>query len=269
MNNQLEVIVKESGLEQTKANYILEQFKDYFSIADDWERKAKSIVVKNEDQVADMKMAKIGRLELRKKRIDVEKARVNLKQQCLREGKAIDGIANVLKALIIPIEEYLGKQEKFVELKKEAEDNIRRLEIEKRMEEERIAKEEEIAKYEAEEKERIRKENEQLKKEAEDNRIKAEAERKSQEAKEKKEREEHEAEMSKQREDSLKKQEEIKKKAEAERKEAEAESLKEKQKIESQRKKAQDEAERLKEQVRRIIEDGVTCPKCNNKFKIK
>lgn len=171
MENQLEVIVQSSGLEETKANFILEKFQDYFKLAAEWEAKAKTIVVTDESQKADMQIARVGRLFLREKRIAVEKSRKELKEQALREGKAIDGIANVLKALIVPIEEYLEKQERFVELRDEA---IARAEAEKKAaaeEAERIARE----KAEAEERERIRLENERLKAEvAERERIAAE-----------------------------------------------------------------------------------------------
>jgi ATPase subunit of ABC transporter with duplicated ATPase domains len=81
----------------------------------------------------------------------------------LREGKAIDGIANVLKAVIVPIEEYLDEQEHYIERKREAEEEARRLEAEKLLKEK---EEKEKAEREAEEK-RIREENEKLKKEAE------------------------------------------------------------------------------------------------------
>jgi len=113
--NQLTVIVKKSNLEPTKAKFILDKFQDYFETASEWELKAKAIVVTNETQKTEMKMARAGRLFLREKRIAVEKARKELKEQALREGKAIDGIANVLKALIVPIEDYLEGQERFVE----------------------------------------------------------------------------------------------------------------------------------------------------------
>ncbi len=172
MGNQLEVIVKESGLEQSKAKFILENFQNYFEIADEWANKAKTIKVTDASQKADMEIARVGRLFLREKRIAVENSRKQLKEQALREGKAIDGIANVLKALIVPIEEYLEKQEKFVELKEEAEREAKRIEIERRMEEEELAKQ----KADAEERERIRLENERLKKEAEERERKHRAE---------------------------------------------------------------------------------------------
>lgn len=139
--NQLQVIVKNSGLEPTKAKYILEQFQDYFKMADEWTIKAKSIIVTDESQTTEMEMARVGRLFLKEKRIAIEKARKSLKEQALREGKAIDGIANVLKALIVPIEEYLDKQEHFVENKAKEEAERKRIEEEKKAEEERIRQE--------------------------------------------------------------------------------------------------------------------------------
>ena len=173
MENQVEVvkesplveILKTSGLEKTKADVMLQKFQDFFKLAADWERKAKTIVVTDETQTADMAMARVGRLELRSKRIELEKTRKELKEQSLREGKAIDGVARVLEALIVPIEEYLDKQEKFVEHKVAHDAELRRIEADKQAEEERLAKE----KAEADERERVKAENERLKKEAEEN----------------------------------------------------------------------------------------------------
>ena len=139
MENQLQVIVKESGLEQSKAKYILDNFQNYFEVADEKAKKAKTLVVTNETQKAEMQMARTGRLFLREKRIAIEKARKGLKEQALREGKAIDG--NVLKALIIPIEEYLERQEKFVEIQEDKKREALRLEAEKKDEIARIAQE--------------------------------------------------------------------------------------------------------------------------------
>jgi len=141
MANDLQTIVQESGLEKSKAQYILDNFQNYFDIAAEWEKRAKTLVVTDASQEVEMKLARTGRLFLKEKRLAIEKSRKELKEQSLREGKAIDGIANVLKALIVPVEEYLEKQEKFVELKEEAEREARRQEIERRMEEERIENE--------------------------------------------------------------------------------------------------------------------------------
>ncbi|MEK6807566.1 MAG: hypothetical protein AABX75_00910 [Nanoarchaeota archaeon] len=248
--NQLQIIVKESGLEPTKAKYILEQFQDYFEIASEWEKKAKTLVVTNESQKAEMEMARTGRLFLREKRIAVETARKNLKEQSLREGKAIDGIANVLKALIVPIEEYLEHQEKFVEIREEAKRETKRLEIEKRMaEEERIAAEKAAA-----EQERLRMENERLRAEAQRKERELMAERKKQEAILVSERAKVEAERKRGEE-----------KVRAEREEAEEKARKERErqrtKLEAERK----EKERLEE----MLKNQIICPKCGHKFQLK
>lgn len=168
MADQLTAMVECSGLTPAKAQVILDTFRDYFALAADWEQKAKSIVVTRADQTAEMAMARQGRLFLKEKRLTIEKTRKDLKEQSLREGKAIDGIANVLKSLIVPLEEYLERQEKYVELKAAAEEAARRAEIEARMEQER---------REAEEAERQR----LAKVEAENKRLRAEAEKKERE----------------------------------------------------------------------------------------
>jgi len=232
--NQLVKIVETSGLEKTKADYILQKFTDYFKIASEWEVKAKVLAVTSETQVAEMKMAREGRLFLKEKRIDIERARKELKEQSLREGKAIDGIANVLKALIVPIEGYLEEQEKFIELREDRKKEDRKSEriaelqtlgvditiydlknmpedsynalvagtklaIQQKIEAEKKAEEERIAREK--EQERIRMENERLKKEAEERekqvaqeRAKAEAEKHALEEVVRKEREKAEQE---------------------------------------------------------------------------
>lgn len=264
MENQLEVIVKESGLEQSKAKFILENFQNYFEIADEWANKAKTIKVTDASQKADMEIARVGRLFLREKRIVVENSRKQLKEQALREGKAIDGIANVLKALIVPIEEYLEKQEKFVELKEEAEKEAKRIEIERRMEEEELVKQ----KAYAEEQERIRQENEKLKKEAEAKekalqaeRAKVEAEKQEAERKARAEQDrlkkEAEAKLAEERKSS-----EAKRKAEQDKTFAEAERIR---KV-NEAKLAKERAER--EKLEAELKNQIECPKCHHKFKL-
>jgi len=191
MENKLQVIVNESGLETTKAKVMIERFSDYFQIADEWEKKARAIVVTNESQVADMQMARVGRLFLRDKRIALEKTRKELKEQSLREGKAIDGIANILKSIIVPIEDHLENQEKYIENKEKARLEAEAIETARKEEAARIAAE--IA--EAAERERIKAENERLRKEAEEKeRMIAEERKKAQAEIERVEREKREAE---------------------------------------------------------------------------
>lgn len=265
MENQLQVIVKESGLEATKAKYILEQFQGYFELASEWEIKAKAILVTKESQTAEMQSAREGRLFLRDRRIDVENARKRLKEQSLREGKAIDGIANVLKALIVPIEEYLEHQEKFVEIKEEAKREAKRLEIEARIaEEERIAAEKAAA-----EQERLRVENEKLKAEAQKKEREFLAERKKQNdiliAERTKAEEERQEVARKAKIESDKQAKKLA--AEREKANAEREEAEEKARILKEKERTKLEAERKeKERLEALLKAQVECPFCHKKF---
>jgi len=246
MSDKLQLIINDSGLETTKARVLLENFKDYFDIADEWETKAKAIVVTDEKQKPDMAMARVGRLFLRDKRIAIEKTRKDLKEQSLREGKAIDGIANILKSLIVPIEEYLEKQEHFIEIRDAELAEQKRIEGERLLqakeEAERIARE----KAEAEERERIRKENETLKAEA----IEREKRAKIYMAQQERIIAEHRAKADAERIA-------LQKKAELERKGAESDRLAFQKKIDEQRK--------ASEKLEKMLNE-VECPFCHKKF---
>ncbi len=117
---QLMKLTTEAGLSETKSQQILQQFNDFFSVASEWERKAKQIVITDIVQVSEMKMAEEGRKQLSKIRNAVEKKRKELKEDSLREGRLIDGIARILKDLIEPTEKYLYEQENFIKLKQHA-----------------------------------------------------------------------------------------------------------------------------------------------------
>ena len=282
-DNKLMVLVKESGLETTKAQVLLDQFSDYFKVAAEWETKAKHILVTDVSQIPDMKMARTGRLFLREKRIAIEKTRKALKEQALREGKAIDGIANVLKALIVPIEEYLEKQERFAEIKAAEERERLHNEALRKAEEERVAAEkkaeaERIAKEKAEaaERERIRKENERLQREAKEReraiaeeRAKAAAERERKE----KERLAYEASVKKEREAREAKIKAEKEKANAERRAYEAkvqcekEAAEKKARLERKEKERAIAEERVKaEELKAKLAAMITCPFCGKSF---
>jgi len=258
--NQLELIVRQSGLEITspKAKQLLDQFSGYFDIAADWEKKASAIVVTDASQTAEMKMAREGRLFLREKRIAIEKKRKELKEQALREGKAIDGMANILKALIVPIEEYLDKQEKFLEIKAAEETERLRIEAENKAEQERIAKE----KAEAEEREHVRLENERLKKEAEEKERKMQEERAAAEAEKKRQEEALAAEKAKAEAERKR----IEQEREAERKKVEAEREKERQKAAAEKAKAEKEHQRKQAELEAKLKSIITCPHCNGKL---
>lgn len=219
---------------------------------------------------ANAKLARVNRLELRKIRIEIENKRKELGEGLLRKKQAIDGAAKELKELIEPYEGKLLEIEQYAE--RIEEERIKKLTAERvealskytqissainygamseeefetlltdtkklhelkqeearRLEEARIARE----KAEAEERERIRLENERLRKEAEEReaaikaeREKVEAERQAAEEKARKEREAIEAKAKAEREESERKAAEeaarLKAIADKERKEREA-----------------------------------------------
>lgn len=172
-NKNLEIVIQESGLETVEGNSLMEKFGSYESIANEWEFKAKSIVVTDASQVTEMEMAKVAAKKFADLRIELEKARKAMKEQSLRKGQAIDAVAKYLQSLISPIEEHLKLQANFVKIQEEKKMEALRLEAEKKLEEERLAKEEADRK----EQERVRLENEKLRKELEEKEKQARLER--------------------------------------------------------------------------------------------
>jgi hypothetical protein len=224
------VVVQESALAVESQQHLLTQYAPFFKKAQDLVEKAKALTVTDASQLTEMKMARVLRLGLREVRVEAEKKKKTLKEDILRQGRAIDGVLNVLKAIVEPIEEQLEQAEKFAEIqeaKRKADLKARReaelqalgvdtaaYQLDLMAEEtyqqvlrtsQIIAKEKEEArqkaeadriareKAEAEERERIRQENERLKREAEERERKAAAERKRVEEERRKEREAAEA----------------------------------------------------------------------------
>jgi hypothetical protein len=216
-----EIAIKtlENNVNQETALNLKNTFMPFFEHAEAWAKKAKNIKVTDSTQLDVMKNARDIRLNIRSIRINTEKTRVELKAESLRKGKAIDGIANVIKFLIVPIEEHLQMQEDFLiiqfekrkaELKETREKELEKYDVldtsfynlaempdanytqllenskanfQLKKDAERKAEEKRIEQetMEAEERERDRKENEKLKKEATERDRLAEIERKEQE----------------------------------------------------------------------------------------
>lgn len=285
-NKQLVAIVEESGLEKTQATAILNNFQGFFKEASEWEAKAKAIVITDAGQVDLMASAREARLALKSIRVSAENTRKSLKEKALREGRAIDGIANVIKALIVPLEEHLEKQEKYAEnleaervarinaqreaeLGKYVEDvtlyNYKEMSdeafnklvvtVKRAWDDEQAAikkAEEERVENEKKEKaeqERIRIENEKLKKEAEEKEKAIAKEREEAEKKLAKEREENEKKLAKEREENEKKLAEEREKL---KKEAEAREKLEKEKRDKEAadKKAEEERKEKERQAK-------------------
>lgn len=268
-------LIKTSDLEVTTAKALENAFSGFFRRADEWTAKAKAIVITDASQKREMELARTTRLALREIRLEAEKVRKALKEDSLRKGKAIDGMANILKAIVEPLEQHLLDQEKFAErqeadrrarLKEEREAEIQPYvelvgqpgfaladmtddqwaiymngvkERADKITAERIKAEEERQKREkaeAEERDRLRKENERLALE------RAEAERKARQ-----EREEAAAKQREADEKAAKERKELEAKAAAERaaREKLEQEKREREQAEAKRK-ADEEAARLK-----------------------
>lgn len=115
MDNKLIVIAEQSGLAKNRTEELIKSFADDIKTANKLVEGVEGIVVKDENDDKTMNEARERRIKLKNIRVSVENKRKELKEQSLREGKAIDGMANIIKAIIVPAEEYLEKQEKFKE----------------------------------------------------------------------------------------------------------------------------------------------------------
>jgi hypothetical protein len=228
IDNELAIVASETAVDAEIQTMLVERFTPFLDQAKEWRERAENLVVTDISQTREMKMAREARLALREIRINADKLRKELKEDSLRYGRAVQGVYNVIEAAITPIEKHLEQQEKFKEIfelkQREAlrvereeltrdvrdymfaninlgeitEDDFQRLwngarlqkqaaeEQARKAEEDRIARE----KAAAEERERLRVENERLKAEAEARekarrveieRMKAEAEAKEQE----------------------------------------------------------------------------------------
>lgn len=265
MQDQLQVVLKEQNIPKENAEQLLKAFGMPLEEVGEILVSYKDIVVTDEEQFDLMAEARSKRLKLKEIRVSVEKKRKELKEDSLRTGRAIDGVANLVKQEIEPAEKYLESQEKFAEIRQaeraaklKAErieslvkytDDISLYDLDSiteeqfknllanlkaqhkaKIAEEKRIEEERVAKEkaEAEERERIRKENERLKAEAEAR----EAEQAKKDAAERAERER----IQKEAEEKLAKERAERKKLEAENREREA--------IEAEKKRAAEEAER-------------------------
>lgn len=104
-----------AGLDKSEAVALKASFAAFIEDAGKWGAKAKALVVTDATQVSVMKQAREMRLTLKDVRCGVENARKDMKAEYLRKGQAIDGLANLLKGFIEPVEAHLLYQEKFAE----------------------------------------------------------------------------------------------------------------------------------------------------------
>lgn len=114
--NPLIVALQKSNLDEQKSLALKEKFNSYFEIVEEWKQKSSVLIITDVSQKAEIEMAKNAYKFIKQKRIDIEKTRKSLKEESLKEGKAIDEIAKLLTSLVAPLEEDLEQKAKFVEI---------------------------------------------------------------------------------------------------------------------------------------------------------
>ena len=102
----IESIAKAFGAPFEEAGVVLEMYKE--------------LEVTNVSQTDKMQAAREARLVLKKTRSIIEKNRVILKSDSLKQGTGIDTIAKYIKSQIEPAEEFLQLQEDFIKIGTEA-----------------------------------------------------------------------------------------------------------------------------------------------------
>jgi DNA repair exonuclease SbcCD ATPase subunit len=251
--NNLKQITSESGLDKARSQILLDSFSDYFQIAEDWTKKADALVITSVEQKAEMKMADEGRKYVKSVLVKIEKTRKDLKDDSLKEGRAIDNAARTLKELFEPIRDKLTEKAEYAErIEEERKAKIRAVRIaECEPYREYVTPGLDLACLSEDQYQAILGSAKTLRQAKIDAEIKAENERLAKIEEERKQREAIEAENKRLKAEAEKREKQIiaeKAKAEAIRIEAEKEATKERQKLEAERRAAENarlEAEAL------------------------
>lgn len=113
---KLQTTIAQSGVEATTAQQLLESFRPIFAEVHKIIEQAKAApVVTDATQLTEMNMVRTIRLALARQRIAGEKLKDKLKADSLLRGKAIQGVYNVLEFMVKPLEDSLLASEKFAE----------------------------------------------------------------------------------------------------------------------------------------------------------
>ena len=116
IENPLIVALEKSNLDEQKSVALKEKFNPVFQIVEEWKQKSAALIITDVSQKPEIAMAKEAYKSIKNIRIDIEKTRKSLKEESLKEGKAIDEIAKLLTGLVAPLEEDLEQKAKFVEI---------------------------------------------------------------------------------------------------------------------------------------------------------
>ncbi len=100
-------------IKQTEG-YILKQYNITDAAIATLEQKYKPLKINGIDDTKGYNAVRAARIDIKTRRIDVEKIRKSLKEESLRFGKAVDGEAKRIMLLLQPIEEHLSLQEKTI-----------------------------------------------------------------------------------------------------------------------------------------------------------
>jgi colicin import membrane protein len=105
------------GVEITKAQQIKAVFEPMSQLLMQFDERYNNVISESEKGITEdvTKKAKRLRLDIGKVRIETEKTRKAQKEEYLRAGKAIDGVANILKFAVVDKEEKLESIEKHFE----------------------------------------------------------------------------------------------------------------------------------------------------------
>ena len=120
MSTELAKIIQNSDLAEPKAKALAESFGGFFAEAAEAIIVAKAIEVTDVSQVGAMKAAFKARQTLKTIRTTADKTRKALKEESLREGRAIQDVYNLLESIVEPEEKRLKDAEDFA-VNKEAE----------------------------------------------------------------------------------------------------------------------------------------------------
>lgn len=113
--NQLTTILKESGIEQTQVQPLINKFGTFYTDAIKLTAQSKGIVIKDISQIDEMKKSREFRLSLKRIRTDADKIRVEMKEPFLRGANAVQLAFNGIEKITREEERRLEDQEKFVE----------------------------------------------------------------------------------------------------------------------------------------------------------
>lgn len=129
--NAITQAIELSGLDTQKAEILQSKFGNMVETVELWKKRSSTLIITDESQKTEIEMAKQAYKLIKTVRIDVEKTRKSLKEDSLKEGKAIDLIAKTLTEQVAPLEEELEAKAKFVEIqeaKRKAEKTQERIE---------------------------------------------------------------------------------------------------------------------------------------------